>query len=504
VLPASAHVEGLEGTSWVSDVVLHNPGSSAIKAVLYFLDDGVTVEERFQVEVPAGSSVLLADLLAEDFGPDAKAGGVLIGSSGPLMLSSRTYNDAESGSFGQYVPVEHESAAVAGTDPATLIQLTRNDDFRTNIGVTNLGWTELDIVIDIFTASGSYIGSKGSSIDPYSFYQIADIIRKVGAEDVDDAFAVVRALNVDAAYFTYASIIDNRTGDPIYASPTISSTTPIYIPAAAHLRGANRTNWRTDLEIFNSGITQAWYQLDLLERDKDNTNPRSAIFVLDAGTSIRYEDVLDTVFSYSGAAALRITPISGEIAATSRTFNLLDTGTTGQFAPSIPGTEAIESGESARLIQLSQSSRSSSGYRTNIGFTSLSSRPSTVDVELYDAGGEFLGRVTVDLGPFEHTQIDKIFKRVTANAIDNGYAVIRSDSESARFLTYGSVIDNRSGDPIYIPARVWVDQTVKDSALGMAALSSAAVPRALAATGGLVLMLMVLVFRPKRGWPRGA
>jgi len=469
VLPASAHVEGLQGTSWVSDVVLHNPGPSVIKAILYLLDDGVTVEERFHVEVPAGSSVLLADLLAENFGPDAKAGGVLIGSNGPLILSSRTYNDAESGTFGQFVPVEDESAAVVGNEPATLIQLTRNDDFRTNIGFTNLGWTQLDIVVEVFTASGTYIGSKGLSVDPYSSYQVTDILRKVGAEDVDDAFAVVRARNVDAAYFTYASIIDNRTGDPIYASPTKSSTTPIYIAAAAHLRGANRTNWRTDLEIFNSGATQAWYQLDLLERGKDNTNPRSAIFLLDAGKSIRYEDVLDTVFSYSGAAALRITPIAGEIAATSRTFNLLDTGTTGQFAPSIPGTEAIESGESARLIQLSQSSRSGSGYRTNIGFTSLSSRPSTVDVELFEANGEFLGRVTVDLGPFEYTQIDKIFKKVTANAIDHGYAVIRSESEGARFLAYASVIDNRSSDPIYIPARVWADQTVKDSALGMAA-----------------------------------
>jgi len=90
-------------------------------------------------------------------------------------------------------------------------------------------------------------------------------------------------------------------------------------------------------------------------------------------------------------------------------------------------------------------------------------------VELFEANGEFLGRVTVDLGPFEYTQIDKIFTKVTANAIDHGYAVIRSDSEGASFLAYASVIDNRSSDPIYIPARVWADQTVKDSALGMAA-----------------------------------
>ena len=109
VLPASAHVEGLEGTSWVSDVVLHNPGRTATSATLYLLDDGVSEKDRHTVSVPADSSILLADLLGEAFGSKAESGGVLIGAGDSLMLSSRTYNDTSTGTFGQYVPVPNES-----------------------------------------------------------------------------------------------------------------------------------------------------------------------------------------------------------------------------------------------------------------------------------------------------------------------------------------------------------------------------------------------------------
>jgi hypothetical protein len=371
------------------------------------------------------------------------------------MLSSRTYNDTENGTYGQYVPAPNEADAVSGTERATLIQLTRNSEYRTNIGFTNLGAGSLDVVVDLFTHGGVHLGSKGYAVGPYSFFQVTDILGKIGAENIDDAYAVVHSSNADAAYFTYATIIDNRTGDPIYASPAVAAARPIYIAAAAHLRGANRTNWRTDLEVFNSGNTRARFQIELLRRNRPNTDPARQIFFLEPGKSVRYGDVLDSVFGFSGAAALRITPIEGEIAATSRTYNQLEDGTTGQFAKAAHAADAIAAGDSARLIQLSESASTSDGYRTNIGLTSISGQPSSVDVELYDGDGTHLGRVTEVLEPYEFIQIDRIFNRVTSDAIDDGYALLSSSSDGALFLAYASVIDNRSGDPIYIPARVW-------------------------------------------------
>jgi hypothetical protein len=460
-------------------------------AVLYCLADGVSESARHRIEIPGESSVLLADLLAAAFGLDAASGGVLVGATTPLMLSSRTYNDTPNGTFGQYVPVSAESELVRGNERATLIQLTRNRDYRTNIGFTNLRDDLLDVTVEAYRAGGSFIGSRVYQIDPYSFYQVTDILRKLGAESVDDAYAVVRSPSLDAAYATYATIIDNRTGDPIYASPAEPSAEPVYIAAAAHLRGANQTNWRTDLEVFNSGSTQARFQIDLIERNRDNSASQNRMFLLGPGMSVRYEDVLDSLFAYSGAAALRITPIEGEIAATSRTYNLFDEGTTGQFAPAAGMSLAITPEHSGRLIQLTQSAQPRSGYRTNIGFTSLSSRSTGVNVDLYDNQGNLLGRVGVDLDPYEFTQLDKIFTRVTADAVDNGYAVISTESDGATFLAYASVIDNRSGDPIYIPARGW---TAPDSETEAASVSTGFSPSAfktLAAACSVMLMFVV-------------
>jgi hypothetical protein len=453
VLPASAHVRGLEGTTWVSDLVLHNPNPSPVHAVLYLLDEGVPRESRRLVVVPATGSVTLADVLAESFGEGVRSGGVLIASSAPLTASSRTYNDAETGTFGQYVPVEVESAAIEGNEPVTLIQLARNADYRTNIGFTNLGRSELEVKIDLFSSSASYLGSKGFSIDPYSFFQVTDILHKVGADDVDDAYAVIRADDVEASYFTYASIIDNETGDPIYASPIKTSTNAIFIPAAAHLAGANDTAWRTDLEIFNSGDSRVWYQIELLVRGADNSTPMNRLFTLSPKNAVRYGDVLESIFGFEGSAALRITPIEGEIAITSRTYNQLEVGTTGQFAPGVLEGEAIRFGQDARLIQLAQSTAAQSGFRTNIGFTNATPISTRVEIELFSGDGTYLGTIAEWLEPFGFKQLNKIFRKVTEENIDDGYAIVRTTTDDAAFFCYATVIDNRSGDPILIPGR---------------------------------------------------
>jgi hypothetical protein len=420
--------------------------------MLYLLDDGLS-GSPFRVVVPSTGSVVLADVLGEDFGLQARSGGVLIASSASLLASSRTYNDAESGTFGQYVPVEVESAAVAGNEPVSLIQLTRNADYRTNIGFTNIGRSDLDVAIDLFSSTGSYLGSKSYSIDPYSFFQVTDILHKVGSDNVDDAYAVIRAENLDAVYFAYASIIDNQTGDPIYAFPAKTSTSALYIPAAAHLRGANNTEWRTDLEVYNSGNSGAWYEIELLVHGADNSIPEDRLFTLAPKNAVRYGDVLESVFGFEGSAALRVTPIEGEIAVTSRTYNQLEAGTTGQFAPGVPEREAISFDQGARLIQLAQSKTTNTGFRTNIGFTNAIGKRIRVEVELYSGDGTHLGTTEEWLEPLGFRQLNKVFRRVTSEDVDDGYAVVRATTEGAAFFCYATVIDNRSGDPILIPGR---------------------------------------------------
>jgi hypothetical protein len=254
---------------------------------------------------------------------------------------------------------------------------------------------------------------------------------------------------------TYRSIW-SATGQTAVA-PQAPNAELLYLPAGAHATGNAGTNWRTDLEVHNPGAAQARFTLELLKREVDNSTPQSASFTLDGGQCTRFLDVLGSSavgFQLSGAGTIRITPEGDSILATSRTYNDQPTGTFGQFIPGQPQGDAIPFGAEARLIQLAQSSATTSGFRTNLGMVNATARSISVEVTLYTGDGTLLGAQTYPLPPFGYKQVDKIFTTVTTQDVADGFAVLRTPTPAGSFFAYASVIDNRSGDPIYIPARI--------------------------------------------------
>jgi hypothetical protein len=237
------------------------------------------------------------------------------------------------------------------------------------------------------------------------------------------------------------------------AYPLLAGSSITCIPTSAHSKGAVGTNWRTDMEVHNPGATQAAYTVALLKHAENNSNPASQSFTLGPGQSIRYDDVILGRFAFNGKAALRITATAGSIVVTSRTYNDQPTGTFGQFVPAFPDDQAITSSEEGRLIQLShQPNVANGGYRTNLGMVNAGSAPIGITIDLYTSSGTYLGRVYQTLRAYEYVQVDKVFERVTANPVVDGYAVIRTSTSGGRFFAYASVIDNRTSDPIFIPA----------------------------------------------------
>ena len=215
------------------------------------------------------------------------------------------------------------------------------------------------------------------------------------------------------------------TGSGTIAGQEVSGTTEItitsstadtelYIPTGAHLTGFKNVNWRTDLEIHNPSPHRVSYIIALLLRNQDNNLPAlKGTFFLDPRRSARYNDLLYTTFGFSGAAAVRLTPIEGPIVVTSRTYNQLATGTYGQSVPTIPRSKAIAFGQDARLIALSHDPTLAAGYRTNLGFVNASPAEIRVEAEFYLSSGVPLGEKTYDLMPFEFRQIDRAFEQVS-------------------------------------------------------------------------------------------
>ena len=460
-IPASAHSFGAAGTRWRTDLELHNPGSASTSVTISLLERDQTNPQptTTTVDVPAESSRRFDDVIDDLFGFSGAAALRLVVSDGEILASSRTYNDQPDGTYGQLVPAITAEQAFGNGEQARIVQLSQSTSdtagYRTNIGVVNLGSRTMWGELDLFDHDGTLLGSLDVLLAPFEYQQLDRVFRQVTSSAVDDGYAVVTG---DEPFLAYASVVDNRTGDPVFLPamrPPASGA--LIVPAAAHVAGASNTVWRTDMEVHNPGETQCAYTVELLARDQDNSSPPSVAYQLGPGLSVRYGDTLDGMFDFSGAAALRITPQSCSIQVSSRTYNETPDGTYGQMVPARPVVTAVQTGSSARLIQLEESGAVGSGFRTNLGLVNVTEAAIELKVDLYDAAGSMLGTVPVSetsLRPLEYRQLDRVFQRVTSTPVSDGYAVVSTSTAGGAFLAYASVIDNRTGDPIFVPELV--------------------------------------------------
>ncbi len=477
-ITAAAHASGVGGTNWVTDLEAHNRGAETSTCTLALFEKGVANTDPMTTEfsVPPGTSLRLEDVLLNRFGFEGTGALRIVSNEGQLLVTSRTYNRLGPGNplnlptgatFGQFIPAVSSQAALENGDEARLIQLSGSADpasgFRTNIGFVNITAEAITIEVDVYSGDGSPLGTLTENIAASSYSQINGIFDKLNAGTINDGFAIVSTTTAGARYFTYASVVDNPTGDPIYivAQPAIDfSLRGGFITASAHAAGLGGTQWRTDMVAHNPTGVRIRGTMVLLERDVANTNAISTNLAIEPGQSVAYADVLDTIFGFEGAAALHFQQSLAGLVITSRTFNLLGDGndygfpegsTFGQFIPAVSASTAADSSDEVLLIQLSRSADTTRGFRTNIGFLNTTEIEIEVVVDLYDAQGNLLGSLTRTLGEFESHQITDAYKKINANEVTDGFAIVTTLTPGGRFLAYASVVDNITGDPIYIP-----------------------------------------------------
>ena len=449
IIPAAAHSPGAQGTNWVSDVVIHNPGNQTESVNVYFLKGGRNNSGSTGrlIEIPGGTSTALNDIVFDGFGWSNASGAILIGCDSTLQVASRTYNTATSGTFGQFIPgLPAAEAAVTG-DVVRLIQLTRSEIFRTNIGWANPGPSAVNLSINLLDAHGVSIGTHETMIPPFGYGQANDIL----PANIDDAMAVVSSNDSGARFFVYGSVVDNSTGDPILILEAENEGN-LYIPAAAHVQGLAGTDWKTDLEIANPKGAAGECVVELLETGSDNSMPENATVQVPANSAVRVRDVLDTLFDHDGSAALRLRSVSPTISATSSTYNTTAVGTYGQFISGTTSDAEVVPTRPGVMIQLRQSVSNTDGFRTNLGLLNTTEIEVEILIELFASDKTPFGSVSTALAPFEHRQINRVFREVTQEAVANGVAWVSTTTPEGAFLAYASVVDNRSGDPVYIPA----------------------------------------------------
>lgn len=215
----------------------------------------------------------------------------------------------------------------------------------------------------------------------------------------------------------------------------------VYLPIAGSV-GV----FRTDARVFNPSFTETIeVQASLLPAGNVDNSGVAPVQVTLAPREMKvYDDVVASLFNASGLGGIRFSSTS-DLGATARIYADGAQGTLGQFVVGVPVESALTRG---LLLQL----KSSPAFRTNVGVLNTSAvSDASVTFRLSDRTSSEVATAVVNVKPrgvVPPTAIAQLFPNVTADLSDC-WVSFESDIP---VVAYGSVVDNLTTDPTFVPA----------------------------------------------------
>jgi hypothetical protein len=246
VVPAAAHSGGSKNTFWRTDLSLHNPHEYDLPVVIQVLPS-----DRVNFDVPTISLTLypwetvnLWDVLGPEVFDMEGSAAILAYADSELacepienchfLVTSRTYTPEQGGGSGEFGLTVPGAAISSATDWATFGYaagvLNDGEAFRCNAGVASwtADWTH--VRLDIQDADGRIVTSEAFDVPPFGHVQRRLLASGFGGSLV----FYLESGPGDALVFPYATVINQRTGDPSYLFATPSavgaSVAKSYIP----------------------------------------------------------------------------------------------------------------------------------------------------------------------------------------------------------------------------------------------------------------------------------
>ncbi len=454
-IPASAHAEGKNGTFFVTDARIFNPGATSLGVSLAFLvpnSDNRTAPE-VTVQVSPRRSIALDDVVSRTLGAGG-GGAIRMRSSGLFQGVSRTYNNANpaAGTFGLSIPgVQKNAALTLGVLPF-LSNRPGTPGFRSNVGFVNPEDAPVSVTVKLLSDStGVTLGQTVVDLQPQGFHQINDIFAQLGLGDSTENASLT--FSASSPVFGFATVIDNISGDAIFlqgqADYSGVLTANQFVRASANAAGKNSTYFVTDLRIFNPSATNGTIvNLSFLPPDADNRGVQEFGAVIQPRSTVTFNDVVSGTLRTAGGGGIRIRS-DRSILAASRTFNNA-TPALGTFGLSIPGSSLNAAATRGLLLFLSNQP-GTPGYRSNIGFVNPSDAQLSVTYTLVngDTGAAMGPSGSVTLLPYGFQQLNDIFSLVGhANSVTTNATI--EFGATAPVLSFATVLDNISGDATYI------------------------------------------------------
>ncbi len=458
VLPGAARTPGAFGSFWMTDVTFYKPSDANVNVTVRYAPNGsvVSIAEAQQtiVALRPREIRLVNDVLRSLFGLESGGGALYITPEvgAAINVASRTYSQSEKGTYGFGMNAIDVFAAIGPRFPATFSGALLGANYRTNLAITDVSGRATEAAVTAwmdlgFTRDGRF---EAPLLGQQQVNFLAETLRVPGDQT---AALVVQPTRGEAVATAFA--IDNRTNDATFFPPDISASVVRILPAVGHVDGANGTQFRTDIFIFNNSTSARL--VNLQPTMWDGSRLQAATFTLKAHEVRVLRDALFTQWSRTGMARMRLWSSGAAndpaVRATARTYTTdSGGGTYGFLMPPLNSFQSGSAGDTLEILGASLQRR----FRTNVGLVDVNrcdscGVKSRARIDIIDHGGATIDSFVVDVPASGGMQLnDLLHARGLPDA--NSPVLIRITVVSGMLGAYAAVIDNGTNDPAYYAA----------------------------------------------------
>jgi hypothetical protein len=227
--------------------------------------------------------------------------------------------------------------------------------------------------------------------------------------------------------------------------PLAAGATTLVIPASGTGPGANDSHWQTELTLHNTSASAI--NATLTFHDILGSAGTSTVTVAPRAT-VAIADVVATRFGRTTATgAIEVafdSAFAQKLTVSSRTFNKSDAG---EFGQDIPAVDHASMPAAGSIVVLSGPS-SATDARFNFGIYADSA--STIQWDLVRADGIIAASKEISYAAGTQAQYNSgVSALFNASSADND--TVQANVTSGRAVPYGSIVNNASGDPTYVP-----------------------------------------------------
>jgi len=222
-VPGAIKGDGARGSSYLTDVDIHNAGQGTAFFRYLWLPRGVDNSDPAASDVFSvgpGEVLRHRDVLGAAFGVgmggkdghEASGALALIADSEQLMVSARIFNQSGTGSYGQALPGLAAGDLVPANVRKRILSFNEGPMFRSNIGILNGTGSPMTIRWQRYTPDGTMVDDGSAELPPWGNVQLNRVFR--GERPVAGGYIDVWTETDGAAFTAYGSMLDNATSDP--------------------------------------------------------------------------------------------------------------------------------------------------------------------------------------------------------------------------------------------------------------------------------------------------